>query len=131
MNDKEMFQLMEESLYTGLVCDVMDDLGCRYQAMNANIRPLDENRVLAGRAKTILAVDVYEIVDEPYKMEIAALDSVKEDEVPVVCTNGSVNNGIWGELLSTATKMRGGRGAVVDGLIRDTKKIRELGFPVF
>jgi regulator of RNase E activity RraA len=27
--------------------------------------------------------------------------------------------------------MRGGRGAIVDGLIRDTAKILELGFPVF
>lgn len=131
MTDKEIFKLMRETLYTGLVCDVMDELGYRNQAMNANIRPLEEDSVIAGRAKTILAVDVYEIVDEPYKMEIAALDSVKEDEVPVVCTNSSPNNGIWGELLSTSTKMRGGTGAIVDGLMRDTKKIRELGFPVF
>ncbi|MCQ6559437.1 RraA family protein [Paenibacillus mendelii] len=35
------------------------------------------------------------------------------------------------ELLSTASKMRGARGAIVDGLVRDTKKIVELGFPVF
>ncbi|QQZ59642.1 hypothetical protein JI735_23935 [Paenibacillus sonchi] len=34
-------------------------------------------------------------------------------------------------MLSTASKMRGGRGAIVDGLIRDTAKILELGFPVF
>ncbi|MDG0812669.1 RraA family protein [Cohnella rhizosphaerae] len=39
--------------------------------------------------------------------------------------------GCGGELLSTASKMRGARGAIVDGLIRDTKKILELGFPVF
>lgn len=131
MTDKEAFALMKERMYTGLVCDVMDELGYREQAMHQRLRPLEPDTVLAGRAKTILAVDVYHIVEEPYKMEIEALDSVKEDEVPVVCTNESSNNGVWGELLSTATRMRGGAGAVVDGLMRDTKGIRKLGFPVF
>jgi regulator of RNase E activity RraA len=34
-------------------------------------------------------------------------------------------------LLSTAARARGARGAVIDGLVRDVKKIEELGFPVF
>lgn len=130
-NDIEIFQLMEEKLYTGVLCDVMDDLGLRNQAMHERLRPLDLDRPVAGRAKTILAVDVYYEHEKPYDVEIASLDSIKPGEVAVVCTNRSVNNGVWGELLSTAAKMRGGRGAVVDGLIRDTRKIRELGFPVF
>lgn len=131
MTDSERFDLMAEKLYGGVLCDVMDELGLRNQAMNERLRPLDEMQVVVGRAKTIMAVDVYYVRDDTYDQEIAALDSVRPDEVAVVCTNRSVNNGVWGELLSTATKMRGGRGAVVDGLIRDTKKIRELGFPVF
>jgi regulator of RNase E activity RraA len=36
----------------------------------------------------------------------------------------------WGELFSTASRGRGARGAVIDGLIRDRRKIVELGFPV-
>jgi regulator of RNase E activity RraA len=42
-----------------------------------------------------------------------------------------VRNAPWGELLSTAAKARGARGAIVDGLVRDVRKIEELGFPVF
>lgn len=131
MTDREAFALMREKLYSGLLCDVMDELGYRNQAMNKELRPLEADSVIAGRAKTILAVDVYHVYDNPYEKEIEALDSIKEGEVPVVCTNQSPQNGVWGELLSTATKMRGGTGAIVDGLMRDTKKIRELGFPVF
>ncbi len=131
MTDHEAFALMREKMYSGLFCDVMDELGYRNQAMNKELRPLEPASVIAGRAKTILAVDVYHIYENPYEKEIQALDSIKPDEVPVVCTNQSPNNGVWGELLSTATKMRGGTGAIVDGLMRDTKKIRELGFPVF
>ena len=131
MTDKEIFEFMEKELYTGLVCDVMDELDYRHQAMNHNIRPIDENSVLAGRAKTVLAVDVHYVMDEPYKVELEALDSIVEGEVPVICTNSSIDNGIWGELLSVATRCRGGRGAIVDGLMRDVKPIREMGFPVF
>jgi regulator of RNase E activity RraA len=131
MADGPLFELMEKKLYTGVLCDTLDELGYRNQAMNERLRPLEPNTVVAGRAKTILAADVYHVHDNPYDMEIRALDSIKPGEVAVVCTNRSRNNGIWGELLSTAAKMRGGRGAIVDGLIRDTKKILELGFPVF
>ena len=49
----------------------------------------------------------------------------------MISTAGSIQNAPWGELLSTAAKARGGRGAVVDGLVRDVRKIEQLGFPVF
>jgi regulator of RNase E activity RraA len=49
----------------------------------------------------------------------------------VVGTGKSTRNAPWGELLSTASRARGARGAVVDGLVRDVRKIEELGFPVF
>jgi regulator of RNase E activity RraA len=67
---------------------------------------------------------------EPYAMEIEAIDSILPDEVVVVSTQQSKRNAPWGELLSTAAKARGARGAVIDGLVRDVKKIEELGFPV-
>ncbi len=37
----------------------------------------------------------------------------------------------WGELLTTAAQVRGATGCLTDGLIRDIKPIREMGFPVF
>ena len=132
MNDKEIFEQMKKDLYTGLICDVMDSLGYRNQAMHFRVRPLEpDNCKIAGRAKTILAADIYEVYEEPYESEIKAVDSIKPGEVPVVSTNCSVRNGIWGGLLSTATKMRGGTGAIVDGLMRDTDEIRALDFPVW
>ena len=132
MPEEELFAKMKEELYGGLICDTMDAMGYRNQAMNMNVRPLEENNCkIVGRAKTILAVDIYEVLDEPYAGEIKAVDSIKPGEVPVVCTNCSPNNGIWGGLLSTASKMRGATGAIVDGLMRDTAEIKALDFPVF
>ena len=133
MKETELFELMKLKLYTGVICDTLDELGYRNQAMRENIRPLTpvvaENFV--GRAKTLLSVDVYNVPENPYELEIKALDSIKSNEVVVAGTNQSVNNGLWGELLSTAAKLRGANGAVIDGLVRDTKKIYELQFPVY
>jgi regulator of RNase E activity RraA len=131
-NDNELFETMQKQLYAAVICDSLDELGYRNQAMNERIRPLEVgSQILVGRAKTILAADVYHIVENPYEKEIEALDSVKPGEVVIAATNQSTRNGMWGELLSTSSKMRGARGAIVDGLIRDTNKIIELGFPVY
>lgn len=130
-DDTALFDLMEAKLYTAALCDVMDEMGLRNQAMKETIRPLDPSFVCAGRAKTILAVDVYELPEDPYKSEIESVDSIKDNEIVVACTNNSRRTGFWGELLSTASMARGARGAVVDGLLRDAKKIIALGFPVF
>jgi 4-hydroxy-4-methyl-2-oxoglutarate aldolase len=130
-NDDRMFTVMRQELYTAVCCDVMDRMGFRDQAMRHDIRPIDETMVVLGRAKTVLAVDVYEVYDDPYTGEIAALDSVKPGEVVVASTNQSIHNCLFGELLSTATRMRGGTGAVIDGLIRDVRQIKAMGFPMF
>jgi 4-hydroxy-4-methyl-2-oxoglutarate aldolase len=37
----------------------------------------------------------------------------------------------WGELLSTAARARGAAGCLTDGLVRDTRAIRKMVFPVF
>ena len=39
--------------------------------------------------------------------------------------------GPWGELLTTAARVRGAAGCVTDGLVRDVRLIREMRFPVF
>jgi len=131
MNDQQLFEQMESKLYAAVISDTLDELGYRNQVMRENINPIVKDWVVAGRAKTILSVDVHYVSDNPYAKEIEAIDSVKPNEVVIGCTNESKQNGLWGELLSTASKMRGARGAIVDGLIRDSKKIEELGFPVF
>ncbi|MFS0722473.1 RraA family protein [Paenibacillus sp. 1P07SE] len=131
MEDQQLFDTMCESLYTAVISDTLDQLGFRNQVMREDINPIVSDWVVAGRAKTVLSVDVHYVSDDPYGKEIEAVDSVKPGEIVIGCTNESRQNGLWGELLSTASKMRGARGAIVDGLIRDTKKIVELGFPVF
>jgi regulator of RNase E activity RraA len=129
--DLELFSHIEKNLYTAVLSDALDDLGYRDRAMREWLRPLSPDAVFAGWARTILCMDVHYTSNEPYALEIEALDSVLPGEVVIVGTGESKRNAPWGELLSTAAQVRGARGAVVDGLVRDVKKIQALGFPVF
>ena len=130
-SDLELFQRIEQDLYTAVICDALDDLGHRHQAMHERLRPLFPVASFAGWVRTISCVDISHTPAEPYAKEIEAVDSILPGEVVVVSTSYSGQNAPWGELLSTAARARGARGAVVDGLVRDVKKIEEIGFPVF
>ena len=131
MWDIALCQYAEENLYTAVVSDSLDQLGLRHQAMREYLRPVHPKCKFAGWARTIACSDVYHIPDDPYSVEIEAVDSLLPGEAAVVGTQNSLRNAPWGELVSTAAKARGARGAVVDGLVRDTGKIAGLGFPVF
>lgn len=129
--DLDLFDHVERNLYTAVLSDALDELGFRQQAMRETLRPLSPEFVFAGWARTIVCMDVYHKCENPYEMEIEAVDSLLPGEIAVVATGDSKRNAPWGELLSTAAQSRGARGAVIDGLVRDVKKIQALGFPVF
>ena len=129
--ESAFFDQLATELYAAVISDVLDGLGFRDQAMTADIRPVFAGATLVGRAHTVLSSDIYRIPDEPYEMEIRAIDSVPPDGIVVAATNKSTRTCMWGELLSTATRARGGRGAVLDGHTRDVRMIENMGFPVF
>src|SRR5574341_1615368 len=130
-SDIELFTHLETNLYTAVVSDALDELGYRQQVMREHLRPLFADWRFAGWARTIACMDVFEISSDPYAKEIEALDSILFGEVVVVSTGESRRNAPWGELLSTAARARGARGAIIDGLVRDVLKIEKLPFPVF
>jgi regulator of RNase E activity RraA len=122
---------LERHLYTAVVSDALDQLGVRDQAMREYIRPIHSGATFAGWARTVACSDLYHVPDDPYGIELEAIDSLLPGEVAVIGTQKSQRNAPWGELLSTAAKARGARGAVIDGLVRDVRKIEAIGFPVF
>lgn len=131
----KQFNLQEigSRFFTAVLSDCLDQVGHRFQAMAPRIRPLDENLVMVGRARTALYVDVYHVVpdENPYELEIRLIDSLKPGEVPIFSCGASGRIAPWGELLSTAAATRGAVGAVMDGCVRDIRAIRAMQFPVF
>lgn len=130
-DDAEFLEWAARNLYTAVLSDACDAAGHRDRALGPDIRPLDESRVLVGRAKTVVWAPMFHVPDRPYDREIAAVDSLRPGEVFVMSVGRSREIVPWGELLSTAAVARGGRGAVLDGLVRDTPRIISMGLPVF
>jgi regulator of RNase E activity RraA len=132
-NDPTFLQQIREKLYVAVLSDVLDELGHPAQALPPRIRPLDEALIMAGFARTGLYQDVYHLKprENPYELEIALIDDLHAGEIPVLGCGMTGRIAPWGELLSTAARARGATGCLTDGLIRDTKAIRKMGFPVF
>jgi regulator of RNase E activity RraA len=124
---------VREKLFTALISDSLDAMGVMNQALPARIRPLDASVKMAGRARTGLFMDVYEVRpdENPYEYEIALIDSLRPGEVAVMACAASGRIAPWGELLSTAARARGAVGALMDGYVRDTRAIVAMQFPVF
>jgi 4-hydroxy-4-methyl-2-oxoglutarate aldolase len=131
VDEAALFDWAAERLYSAVLSDACDALGHRDRALGPDIRPLDESQVLVGRAKTVVWAPTFHVPSHPYEKEIAAVDSLRPGEVFVMAVNRSPEIVPWGELLSTATRARGGRGAVLDGLVRDGARIKAMRLPVF
>lgn len=130
-NEHEMFDMMRDKLTAAVISDILDRLGARQQGMRADIRPIYPGAVVVGRAYPVLTTDVFKLIDDPYRGEIEAVDSLKPNDVMVVCINQSRRTCFWGELLSTAARARGTRGIVLDGYTRDVAQITAMQFPTF
>lgn len=134
-NDQAVFRLLRTELYVPAVCDLLDSLGYRNQAMHQRLRPLlpdAKNCGFAGRAKTIRWMETDDIdQNDPYGLEIDAVDSLRPGDVVVHSTDLSGRSAPWGELLTTVAKRNGAVGCVCDGLVRDCTRIMQLGFPVY
>lgn len=132
--DADIFGFLREKLYVAAVCDILDDLGFRHQAMHARLRPLlPDPRAcgFAGRARTIRWMDVDHVDPDPYGLEIEAMDSLGPGDVVVHSSDPAGRNAPWGELMTTVAQRNGAVGCVCDSNIRDCARIREMGFPVY
>jgi 4-hydroxy-4-methyl-2-oxoglutarate aldolase len=122
-------------LSVALLCDALDGLGFRHQSPAVSFRALTSKGpqapLLLGFAKTTLWSDMAHVDPLPYKLELEAVDTCRQDEVIVCAAGGSMRSGIWGELLSTAARNQGCVGVLVDGAVRDVSKMREMGFVAY
>jgi regulator of RNase E activity RraA len=128
--ETEMFSLMKEKLYTPVVGDILDTMGYYHQFLPQEVRPLSNDMKLAGKAMTVLMIDVYGNQKKPFGMLTEALDQLEENEI-YLATGGSKRCAYWGELLTATARTRGAGGAVVNGWHRDTPQVLEQNWPVF
>lgn len=128
------FSGLGQILYSAVLSDVLDGLGCRQQVMRPFVRPLSETSVVFGPVRTGLFEERQGVGgdENPYELEIALIDDLRPGDIPVFACGGPTETIVpWGELLTTAALARGAAGFVTDGLVRDVRAIRASGFPVF
>jgi len=122
-------------IYVAAICDILDSLGYRNQAMHQRLRPLlpdIRNCGFTGRARTFAWKEVdYVGEEDPYGLEIEAMDSLNEGDVVVHSTDVNSTNAPWGELMSTVAKRKGVAGCICDSQVRDCIKIIDMNFPVY
>lgn len=126
-------QEYREKLYTAVIADTLDSFGYYKQVLTPGILPLDPSLKLCGLARVGLYMPIYHDDEKinVYENEIVLVDSLKENEVPVLCCHGNQKIAPWGELLSTRSSYLKAAGCLTDGCIRDADMIREMKFPVF
>ena len=134
-NEVNSHEDIKHKVYAAAICDILDELGYRNQAMHQRLRPLlpDMRHCgFMGRARTLLWQEVDCIdKDDPYKLEIEVMDSLTQNDVVIHSTDINSTNAPWGELMSTIAKKKGVAGCVCDSQVRDCIKIIEMDFPVF
>lgn len=123
--------VMRQRLFSAVISDALDSLGLRRQSPRLPLRPLTVDGLLVGRCKTTLWADLYQDDPQPYALELKAVDSCQPDDVLICAGGSSLRSALWGELLTTASRNAGCVGAIVDGAVRDVRRMREMQFPVF
>jgi len=134
-SDSEVIEFIRRNLYVAAVCDILDALGRRSQAMHQRLRPLLPDRLncgFVGRARTFRWMETdYVVEGDPYGLEIEAMDSLRPGDVPVHSTDHGGTNAPWGELMTAVAQRKGAAGCVCDSQVRDCNRIVAMGFPVY
>lgn len=137
--DEELFALAEKELFTCVVGDILDKQNMLHQYLPPEIRPLSPQMIVIGRAMPVLAGDAFQVTAEDsanplsgkaFGLMLEALDDLRPGEI-YISTGSSPRNALWGELMSVRALKCGARGAILNGYVRDTRKILTLGFPTF
>ncbi|MBI3942468.1 MAG: ribonuclease activity regulator RraA [Chloroflexi bacterium] len=89
---------------------------------------------VAGPALTLQFMpkreDLYgqdEYADPERQLHRHALYHTQPGDIVVVDARGDMSSGVFGEMMLTYFKGRGGLGVIIDGCIRDYPKVKELG----
>lgn len=76
------------------------------------------------------AITVFEHPGDNWMLHVAA-EFIQMGDVVVLGMSSASTDGMFGELLATSFRARGGAGLVIDAGVRDTAELGEMKFPVW
>lgn len=104
---------------------ILADVAGRRGALSGRIAPLAPSMRFAGPAITV------EVRPGDNLMIHAAMAVAKPGDVIVVDGKGDLSSALMGEIMSQQCVALGVAAVVIDGAVRDSEAIRELGFPMY
>lgn len=117
--------------YTGAISDILDEMGHPHQVLPSPIQSIQPGQTVVGQALTVFGEPAAgRARDEYFRPFLTMLGAIGPGDVVVIQPNDT-SIAHFGELSCETAKFRGGRGAIIDGGIRDVDYILKLGFPVF
>jgi len=109
----------------GFASSILADVAGRRGALSGRIAALAPTMRVAGPAITV------EVRPGDNLMIHVALAIAQPGDVIVVDGKGDLNSALMGEIMCQGAAALGIAGVVIDGAVRDSEAIRELGFPMY
>ncbi|KAJ5357138.1 hypothetical protein N7541_004296 [Penicillium brevicompactum] len=116
------------ALDTNTVSDALDFLGLK--GATYGLQPLWDCSKIVGRASTVKVGPKTDVAPAKHLLT-PVIDAVTTDDRILVISGGLEGVSCWGDIIANASKMKGIRGTVIDGMSRDIDGSRDVGYPVY
>lgn len=116
------------ALDTNTVSDALDFL--ELKGATYGLRPLWDCPKIVGRASTVKVGPKTDAAPTTHLLT-PVIDAVTTDDRILVISGGTEGISCWGDIIANASKKKGIRGTIIDGMSRDIDGSKDVGYPVY
>ncbi|KAJ6113449.1 RraA-like protein [Penicillium sp. IBT 18751x] len=116
------------ALDTNTVSDALDFL--QLKGATYGLQPLWDCPKIVGRASTV-KVGIKQDTAPTTHLLTPVVDAITTDDRILVISGGTEGVSCWGDILANASRVKGIRGTIIDGMSRDIDGSRDVGYPVY
>ncbi|GCB19883.1 protein DlpA [Aspergillus awamori] len=116
------------ALDTNTVSDALDFLDLK--GATYGLRPLWDCPKIVGRASTVKVGPKTDAAPTTHLLT-PVIDAVTTDDRILVISGGTEGISCWGDIIANASKKKGIRGTIIDGMSRDIDGSKDVNYPVY